>query len=98
LHRCTSAEERRITRWEQEHILEAVQRRLDERPEKKREHREMVEHPFGTIKARTGATHFLMSLAVNRFAAFPRAGLEEPGKKRRFSALGDRTFSFGIYA
>src|SRR5216117_2823630 len=59
-HRCTTAKERRITRWEHEHILEAVQRRLDEHPEKMRQRRETVEHPFGTIKARMGATHFLM--------------------------------------
>jgi transposase len=57
---CTSGKERRITRWEHEHILEAVQRRLDEHPEKMRQRRETVEHPFGTIKARMGATHFLM--------------------------------------
>jgi transposase len=49
---------RRITRWEHEPILEAVQRRLDEHPEKMRQRRETVEHPFGTIKARMGATHF----------------------------------------
>jgi transposase len=59
-HRCTTAKERRITRWEHEHILEAVQRRLDEHPEKMRQRRETVEHPFGTMKARMGATHFLM--------------------------------------
>ncbi|UCH49019.1 MAG: IS1182 family transposase [Betaproteobacteria bacterium] len=57
---CTTAKERRITRWEHEHVLEAVQRRLDEHPEKMRQRRETVEHPFGTIKARMGATHFLM--------------------------------------
>jgi len=45
---------------EHEHILEAVQRRLDQHPEKMRQRRETVEHPFGTIKARMGATHFLM--------------------------------------
>ena len=33
---------------------------LDEHPEKIRQRRETVEHPFGTIKARMGATHFLM--------------------------------------
>src|SRR5262249_43186457 len=49
---CTTGKERRITRWEHEHILEAVQRRLDEHPEKMRQRRETVEHPFGTIKAR----------------------------------------------
>jgi hypothetical protein len=57
---CATGKERRITRWEHEHILEAVQRRLDEYPEKMRQRRETVEHPFGTIKARMGATHFLM--------------------------------------
>src|SRR5436309_7632925 len=57
---CTTAKERRITRWEHEHVLEAVQRRLDEHPEKMRQRRETAEHPFGTIKSRMGATHFLM--------------------------------------
>ena len=59
-HQCTTGAQRRITRWEHEHVLEAVQRRLDEHPEKMRMRRETVEHPFGTIKARMGATHFLM--------------------------------------
>jgi len=59
-HRCTTGRERRITRWVHEPVLEAVQRRLDEHPEKMRQRRETVEHPFGTIKARMGATHFLM--------------------------------------
>ena len=57
---CTPAPQRRVSRWEHEFILEAVQRRLDEHPEKMRQRRETVEHPFGTIKARMGATHFLM--------------------------------------
>ena len=57
---CTTGKERRITRWEHEHVLEDVQQRLDENPEAMRQRRETVEHPFGTIKARMGATHFLM--------------------------------------
>jgi len=57
---CTTGKERRVTRWEHENLLEAVQRRLDEHPEKMRQRRETVEHPFGTIKARMGATHFLI--------------------------------------
>jgi transposase len=57
---CTTGKERRITRWEHEHVVEAVQRRLDENPRAMRVRRETVEHPFGTIKARMGATHFLM--------------------------------------
>ena len=57
---CTTAKQRLISRWEHEHVLETVQRRLDEHPEKMRQRRETLEHPFGTIKARMGATHFLM--------------------------------------
>jgi transposase len=56
---CTKGPERRITRWEHEHVLEAVQQRLDANPKAMRQRRETVEHPFGTMKARMGATHFL---------------------------------------
>src|SRR6185436_6919334 len=56
---CTLGPERRVSRWEHEHVVEALQKRLDEHPEKMRQRRETVEHPFGTIKARMGATHFL---------------------------------------
>ena len=59
-HKCTTGKERRITRWEHEHLIEAVQKRLDKNPHAMRTRRETVEHPFGTIKARMGATHFLM--------------------------------------
>ena len=57
---CTTGKERRITRWEHEHVVEAVQQRLEANPQAKRQRRETVEHPFGTMKARMGATHFLM--------------------------------------
>ena len=56
---CTTGPERRIPRWEHEHLLEAVQQRLDANPHAMRLRRETVEHPFGTMKARMGATHFL---------------------------------------
>jgi transposase len=59
-HQCTTGKERRITRWEHEAAVEAVQRRLDQNPEAMRVRRETAEHPFGTLKARMGATHFLM--------------------------------------
>jgi len=56
---CTKGKERRITRWEHEHVVEAVQTRLDKNPQAMRVRRETAEHPFGTIKAWMGATHFL---------------------------------------
>ena len=62
---CTVGNERRVTRWEHEAVLEEVQRRLDENPQAMRTRRETVEHPFGTIKARMGATHFLMKRLKN---------------------------------
>jgi hypothetical protein len=58
--RCTKAKNRVISRWEHEHVMEAAQKRLDENPQAMRVRRETVEHPFGTLKMRMGATHFLM--------------------------------------
>ena len=40
--------------------MEVAQKRLDENPQAMRVRRETVEHPFGTLKMRMGATHFLM--------------------------------------
>ena len=57
--KCTKGPGRRITRWEHEQVVEAVQERLDKNPEAMRTRRETVEHPFGTLKMRMGATHFL---------------------------------------
>jgi transposase len=57
--RCTTAKNRVISRWEHEHVMEDAQRRLDADPQAMRRRRETVEHPFGTLKMRMGATHFL---------------------------------------
>lgn len=62
---CTTGKQRRITRWEHEEVLETVQRRLDAHPEKMRQRRETVEHPFGTIKCWMGYTHFQMKTLKN---------------------------------
>jgi len=58
--RCTTGKERRITRWEHEHVVEAVERRLDENPWMMHARRNTVEHPYGTIKSWMGYTHFQM--------------------------------------
>ena len=44
---CTTGNERRVSRWEHEHLLDDMQARLDQNPEKMRERRSTVEHPFG---------------------------------------------------
>ena len=40
-------------------MLEAMQARLNQMPQASRLRRQTVEHPFGTLKAWMGATHFL---------------------------------------
>jgi hypothetical protein len=57
--KCTPAKLRRISRWEHEGVLDAMQRRLDQQPEAMRLRRQTAEHPFGTMKAWMGAAHFL---------------------------------------
>ncbi len=63
--RCTTGVERRISRWEHEEVLDAVETRLDKAPEMMRIRRQTVEHPFGTLKGWMGHTHFLMKRLKN---------------------------------
>jgi transposase len=56
---CTPSDYRRITRWEHEHVLDAMQARLERTPEASKLRRQTAEHPFATLKAWMGSTHFL---------------------------------------
>ena len=55
----TPSAQRRVSRWEHEAVLEAMQARLDRTPQAMRIRRRTVEHPFGTIKLWMGSAHFL---------------------------------------
>jgi transposase len=55
---CTPSKERRISRWEHEAVIDAMQERLERKPDAMRVRRATVEHAFGTLKAWMGATHF----------------------------------------
>jgi transposase len=57
--KCTTSDYRRIGRWEHEHVLDKMQARLNRDPTRMQARRQTAEHPFGTIKAWMGATHFL---------------------------------------
>lgn len=57
--KCTPGEQRRVTRWEHENVLETMQIRLDQAPDSMRIRRQTVEHPFGTLKLWMGSAHFL---------------------------------------
>jgi transposase len=57
--RCTPSQQRRVTRWEHQDVLEEMQARLEQNPDAMRIRRSTVEHPYGTIKSWMGSTHFL---------------------------------------
>jgi transposase len=57
--KCTTSQYRRIARWEHEDVLDRMQARMDRHSEAFRIRRRTVEHPFGTLKAWMGSTHFL---------------------------------------
>ena len=58
---CTrSKENRRITRWVNEEVLERMQERMKAEPEKYKKRKAMVEHPFGTMKRWMDQGYFLM--------------------------------------
>ncbi len=63
--RCTTGQERRITRWEHEHLVDEMRDRMSRNPALMAVRRSTVEHPFGTIKAWMGATHFRMRTLKN---------------------------------
>jgi len=56
---CTPSKYRRVSRWEHEDVIEAAETRLRQHPEMMNKRRATVEHPFGTMKAWMGSTHFL---------------------------------------
>ena len=96
-HQCTTGKERRITRWEHEHILEDVQQRLDEHPEMMRTRRETVEHPFGTIKYWMGYTHFQMK-TLKRVATEMALHVLAYNLKRVINIMGIRPLIAAIMA
>lgn len=63
--KCTTGKERRIKRWIDEDIVDAMLTRLNNLPEAMSTRRATVEHPFGTIKSWMGATHFLTKRLKN---------------------------------
>jgi hypothetical protein len=59
--RCTrNKESRRITRWEQEAVLEAMEQRLKAKPELGTRRKAIVEHPYGTMKRGMDQGYFLL--------------------------------------
>jgi transposase len=63
--KCTPSQYRRISRWEHEAVLEAVQRRMDKHLDAMTLRRRTIEHVFGTLKHWMGSAHFLTRRLTN---------------------------------
>jgi transposase len=63
--KCTTGNAKRLKRWENEHVLDAADALLKKNPDVMRQRKQLVEHPFGTIKHWMGSTHFLMKRLPN---------------------------------
>ena len=57
--RCTTGKNRRVSRWVHEEVVERAAARLAAKPDAMQIRRATVEHPYGTLKAWMGSTHFL---------------------------------------
>jgi transposase len=94
---CTTGKERRVTRWEHEVILEAMQERLDCDPQIMRVRRQTVEHPYGTLKAWMGSTHFL-TRTLNRVSTEMSLHVLAYNLKRVMNILGVKPLIQAIQA
>ena len=63
--KCTTANAKRLKRWEHEAVLDAADAELKKQPDAMRQRKQIVEHPYGTIKHWMGSTHFLMKRLPN---------------------------------
>ena len=57
---CTTSDQRRVKRWENETVLDQMQSNLENMPDAMKIRRCTIEHTFGTLKHWMGASHFLM--------------------------------------
>ena len=71
-------------------MADAVEQRLGEAPEMMQVRRQTVEHPFGTLKAWMGATHFLTK-TLPRVRAEMSLQVLAYNLKRVINLLGVRT-------
>lgn len=74
--RCTRNKEyRRITRWVHEDLLERMEQRVKANRELMKQRKQIVEHPFGTIKFWNDQRHFLMRGLTNVRGEFSLSAL-----------------------
>ena len=95
--RCTTGKYRRISRWEHESILDALETRMERSPDMMKVRRSTVEHPFGTIKSWMGSTHFQMK-TIKRVSAEMSLHVLAYNLKRVINILGTKQLIEAIQA
>jgi transposase len=85
---CTrNKESRRISRWEDEAVLERMEQRVKEHPEIMRKRKMLVEHPFGTIKRWMDQSYFLLR-GIEKVSAEASLTVLAYNMKRAINILG----------
>ena len=84
-----------MARWEHETVLESAQARLDRSPDAMRIRRATEEHPFGTLKAGMGSTHFL-SKTLDRVSTGMSLHVLAYNMKRMMNIIGTKPKKPGI--
>lgn len=94
---CTTGKNRRVSRWEHEAVLDDVNARIEQEPERMKARRETVEHPYGTIKHWMGYTHFQMR-TLERVSAEMSLHVLAYNMKRVMNILGVTTLMEAMQA
>ncbi|MBD1847357.1 IS1182 family transposase [Cyanobacteria bacterium FACHB-63] len=93
---CTDAARgRRIRRWEDESLLEEIRDRVKANPQKMKQRREMVEHPFGTLKRGMNQGYFLCR-GLTKVRGEMSLSILSYNLKRVFNILGVEAMIAGL--
>jgi len=95
--KCTPNVHRRVRRWEHEYVIDKLEKRMANEPERMGTRRSTVEHPFGTIKSWMGHTHFQMK-TMPRVATEMSLHVLSYNLKRVISLLGVQNLIAAIEA
>ena len=94
---CTTGVHRRMRRWEHEYVIDELDKRMANEPDRMGTRRSTVEHPFGTIKSWMGHTHFQMK-TMPRVATEMSLHVLSYNLKRVISILGVQNLITAIEA
>jgi transposase len=93
---CTDATRgRRIRRWEDEHLLEEMRDRVKANPQRMKQRREIVEHPFGTLKRGMNQGYFLCR-GLTKVRGEMSLSILSYNLKRVFNILGTEAMITGL--